>query len=88
MVSASLRYARTLLLITLLLICFHDAQAQYIDGTDRHASMICSDGSVYSWGWRWRGGSPNLIIPSRRESSKFSYIHNDSTDFLIKRFFG
>ena len=55
MVSASLRYARTLLLITLLLICFHGAHAQYIDGTDRHASMICSDGSVYSWGYNLDG---------------------------------
>ena len=77
MVFANQPYAPTLLLITLLIVCLHGAHAQYIDGTARHASMICADGSVYSWGYNLEG-----ILGDGTSELRYTAVQSLVTDIV------
>lgn len=77
MVFTNTRYAPALLLITLLIICFHHADAQYIDGTDRHASMICADGSVYSWGYNY-----DALLGDGTSEMRYTAVQSLVTDIV------
>jgi len=71
------------LLVVLLCLGASVAYAQQITGTDRHASLLCADGAVFSWGYNLDAllGDGTTVLRTEAVSSgvsSISFLHCNS----------